>query len=177
MTIPASTDVAARLAAGTLDGTWTVESDASSVTLKTRSVWGLAKVNGVFSDVRGAATVLGDVVTGQILVGSASITTKNARRDKHLKSAEILSSSAYPDIVLALHAVQPTVTGLTANGTLTVRGQTRPISFPATITGESTITVTARLVVNRAEFGVDWNQFGMASMANELTVTAVFTRS
>ena len=36
--------------------------------------------------------------------------------------------------------------------------------------------LAAEVVVNRADFGMAWNQMGMASMNNTITIHAVFTR-
>jgi polyisoprenoid-binding protein YceI len=63
-------------------------------------------------------------------------------------------------------------------GTLTVRDRTRPVSFDAAVStvdvGE--VWLDAELEVNRCDFGLRWNQLGMASMNNTITVHAVFTR-
>jgi polyisoprenoid-binding protein YceI len=58
-----------------------------------------------------------------------------------------------------------------------VRGRTRPLSFAAASSvhgGE--IWLDAEVRINRADFGLTWNQRGMASMHNTLTIHAVFTR-
>ena len=63
-------------------------------------------------------------------------------------------------------------------GTLTVRDCARPLSFEAApsaaIDGE--IWLDAEVRVNRADFGLTWNQMGMASMDSTLAVHDVFTR-
>ena len=63
-------------------------------------------------------------------------------------------------------------------GTLTVRGRTRPLSFDAVAAtqGDSEIRLDAEARINRADFGLTWNQLGLVSMHNTLTVHAVFTR-
>src|SRR5450755_3768486 len=78
--------LAAQLADGSLAGTWTLDPARSTVALKSKAMWGLSAVKGTFTDVTGAGAVspTGEV-TGQITVATASLDTKNARRDKHLR--------------------------------------------------------------------------------------------
>ena len=38
------------------------------------------------------------------------------------------------------------------------------------------VALDADVQVNRADFGLTWNQLGMASMNNTITVHAVFTK-
>jgi polyisoprenoid-binding protein YceI len=63
-------------------------------------------------------------------------------------------------------------------GQLTACGRTQPASLSAQVSrfdgGEAWLDGDLR--VNRADFGLTWNQMGMASMHNTITVHAVFTR-
>ena len=63
-------------------------------------------------------------------------------------------------------------------GTLTVRGRTRPASFAARVSvlDGTQLELDGELQVNRTDFGLTWNQLGMASVNNTITVHAVFTR-
>ncbi len=62
-------------------------------------------------------------------------------------------------------------------GSLAVRGRTRPVSFGAQVSSaDGEVTLDGEVQVNRADFGLTWNQMGMASMHNTITVHAVFTR-
>jgi polyisoprenoid-binding protein YceI len=74
--------------------------------------------------------------------------------------------------------MEPSGEGVTLSGTVTVRGQTRPISLPATVTasGPEEIVLDAQVEVDRSHFGLTWNRLGMASMNNTITVHMVFTK-
>ena len=63
-------------------------------------------------------------------------------------------------------------------GALTVRDRTRPLSFDtaASVRGNGEVWLGAEVHVNRADFGLTWNQLGMASMNNILGIHAVFIR-
>jgi polyisoprenoid-binding protein YceI len=147
--------------------------------LRSKSMWGLAKVTGVFREAsgEGAVSAAGDV-TGTITVVAASVDTKNGKRDTHLRSADFFEVDKYPDITVAVQSVESAGEGVTVTGTLTVRGQSRPLSFPATVSGfdSDELSLDGEARVNRAEFGLTWNQLGMASMDNMITVHLVFTR-
>jgi polyisoprenoid-binding protein YceI len=129
--------------------------------------------------VSGSGTVSPDgEVSGTVMVAAASIDTNNTRRDTHLRSADFFDSGNTPDITFTADGARPSGQGVTLTGALTVRGRTRPLSFDAatSVTGDGEICLDAEARVNRADFGLTWNQVGMASMHNILTIHAVFTR-
>jgi polyisoprenoid-binding protein YceI len=169
----------ARLKDGALAGEWVLDPRKSSIRLKSRSIWGLAPVNGVFREVSGNGTVSPDgEVSGTVTAAAASIDTKNTRRDTHLRSADFFDSGNNPDITFTADGIRPSGQGVAVTGALTVRDRTRPVSFDAaaSVQGDSEIWLDAEVHINRAGFGLTWNQMGMASMNNTLTIDAVFTQ-
>ena len=171
-------EVRAVLADGALAGEWVLDPRNSSIRLKSRSM-GLVPVNGVFREVSGNGTIAADgEVSGAIRVAAASIDTKNARRDAHLRSADFFDSGNHPDITFTADGIQASGPGVAVTGVLTVRGRSRPLSFDAaaSIQGDGGIWLDAEVHVNRADFGLTWNRMGMVSMNNTLTIHAVFTR-
>ena len=181
MTAPSSqTTLAAQLAEGSLAGNWTLDPAQSTVALKSKSMWGLVPVKGTFTEVEGAGTVspTGDV-TGQITVAAASVDTKNARRDKHLRSKDFFLAEEHPLITFAVAKFTPAADGVTVEGTLTVRGRTNPVTFTAAATQgtDGAVALDAEIEVDRSKYGLTWNQLGMSSMHNTITIHAVFTRS
>jgi polyisoprenoid-binding protein YceI len=169
----------AQLTAGALAGSWTLDQARSTATLKSKSVWGLVPVKGTFKTLEGAGTVspTGEV-TGRIEVGAGSLETKNARRDNHLRSEDFFHAEKYPAITFTLDKVTLAGDGLTVEGTLTVREASRPITFPATATlaADGEVALDATVEVDRSQHGLTWNQLGMASMKNTVTIHAVFTK-
>jgi len=162
-----------------LTGTWTLDATKSTVGLRSKSMWGLAPVKGVFRQVSGQGTVspAGDV-SGTVTVGAASIDTKVKKRDTHLRSADFFDSDTHPDITFTVNQAQPSGQGVTVSGGLTVRDRTKPVTFDATVSAVSDgeIALDAEVPVDRSDFGLTWNQMGMASMHNTITVHAVFTK-
>jgi len=173
-----ASEVRALLEDGALAGAWVLDPRKSSIRLKSRSM-GLVPVNGIFRDVSGNGIISPDgEVSGTVRVGAASIDTKNAKRDTHLRSADFFDSGNNPDITFTADGIQASGPAVTVTGTLTVRGRTRPLSFDAaaSVQADDGIWLDAEVHVNRADFGLTWNRMGMVSMNNTLTIHAVFTR-
>jgi polyisoprenoid-binding protein YceI len=168
---------------GQLAGSWTLDPSRSQVRLRSKSMWGLVSVKGVFTGVSGTGTVSpSGAVSGTIAVAAASIDTKNKKRDEHLRSADFFDAGNHPGITVSVDGISLSGTGAQVTGTLAVRDRTRPVSFEATVEAKvdavdgAEIWLDAEVQVNRADFGLTWNQMGMASMDNTITVHAVFTR-
>ena len=158
---------------------WSLDSSRSTVSLHNRSIWGLARVNGVFRQVTGGAAVspTGEV-TGAITVAAASIDTKNTRRDTHLRSVDFFHSDNYPHITFTADGIRPSGQGVTVTGTLSVRDRARPLSFDgrAAVPADGEVWLDAEVQINRADFGLTWNLMGLVSMSNTLTIHAVFNK-
>jgi polyisoprenoid-binding protein YceI len=182
MTTPAPPTPAAlqtQLASGSLAGTWTLDPARSTATLRSKSLWGLAPVKGVFRELAGGGTVSPEgSVTGRLELATGALDTKNSKRDTHLRSDDFFLTEKYPAITFTLDSLAPAGDGVTVSGQLTVRERSQPISFPAAVTlagGE--VVLDATVHVDRSDFGLTWNQLGMASMKNTIAIHAVLARS
>src|SRR5258708_158971 len=164
---------------GKLAGSWALDAAASEIGLKSKSMWGMVSVKGVFRQVTGTGTVsaAGDV-TGTVTVAAGSVDTKIKKRDEHLRSADFFDVANYPDFTFAAEQVTPSGEGVTVTGTLTVRDRTRPVSLAARVSGfdGAKVELDGEIQVNRTDFGLTWNQLGMMSVHNTVTVHAVFIR-
>ena len=111
-------------------------------------------------------------------MGTASIDTRNTRRDVHLRSADFFDSDNSPDITFAASGVRPQGQGVVVAGALTIRGQTRPLSVETTVSvrGDGQIGLDAAIQINRADFGITWNALGLTSMHATVTIHATFVR-
>ena len=164
---------------GAVAGEWVLDPRRSSIRLKSKSIWGLVPVNGVFREVSGHGTVSPDgEASGTVTVAAASIDTRNTRRDTHLRSADIFDAGNHPHITFTADGIRPAGQGVAVTGTLTVRGRTRPVSFDAAASaqGGAEIRLDAEVRINRPDFGLTWKADGLASMISTLTIHAVFAR-
>jgi polyisoprenoid-binding protein YceI len=174
----ATSSLQAQLADGTLAGEWVLDPGRSSVRLKSK-VMGLIRVNGVFREVTGSGSVRPDgAVRGTLTVAAASIDTKNARRDKHLRSADFLDSGSHPDIAFTADGIRPDGQGAAIAGALTVCGRTRPLSVDAaaSVRDGGEVALKAAVRINQADFGMTWNPLGLLSRHSILSINATFIR-
>jgi len=175
-----ASEAQALLADGKLAGSWALDGARSSVGLRTKSVWGMVKVKGVFSQVSGAAVISpAGEATGTITVAAASIDTGMKKRDDHLRSADFFDAAKYPDITFSAASVALSDESAVVSGTLTVRDQTRPVTVNGTVSahGQDEISLDAELPVNRGHHGLSFNQLGMMSLDNIITIHAVFAKA
>ena len=107
----------------------------SAVTFSHKTIWGLVSVRGGFSDLSGTAEILADgSAHGQLEIGTASLNTKNRKRDEHLRSADFFHAAAHPKIIVDVtQAATSDGSTVQASGTLTVAGRTRPLTLTAKI--------------------------------------------
>ncbi|GLW48224.1 hypothetical protein Stsp02_38860 [Streptomyces sp. NBRC 14336] len=161
-------------------GLWQLDPTATTVALKHRTMWGLVTVKGTFTGVAGQGEVRPDgTAVGQVTLDAASLDTKNAKRDEHLRSAHFLDTANHPELTFAVRGAEAAADGtVRVDGQLTVRGVSRPVTVTARLAGAGadTVTLETEFTVDREEFGMTWNQLGM--MRGPATVTAAlrFTR-
>ncbi|MFI9275257.1 YceI family protein [Kitasatospora sp. NPDC052896] len=163
------------MTAAVKSGAFQLDRAGSTIAIRHKTMWGLVTVKGHFTTLSGGGEVRPDgTATGTITVGSASLDTKNAKRDTHLRSADFLAVEEFPEIVYEVREVTPRGdAAVEVNGSLTVRGTTRPLALTATVTeaGADTATLTTEFTVDRQEFGLTLNPAGM--MRGVTTVNAV----
>src|SRR3954468_3903898 len=79
-------------------GTWNVDPSHSSVEFQVKHM-GLATVKGFFGEFAGKLEVAEDgTVTADGTVEAASLNTRSAQRDEHLRSADFFDVENYPQL-------------------------------------------------------------------------------
>ncbi|MEW1859664.1 YceI family protein [Streptomyces sp. NPDC088194] len=163
-------------------GRWVLDPARSSVGFRSKTFWGLLTVKGTFGTVSGEGEVAPDGTgRGTLTIDAASLDTGNGKRDTHLRSADFFAVDEHPTIVFTAGSVTAPADGsgeVQVTGDLAVRGVSRPIAFPARVTLASPqeATLEADLPVDRAEFGITWNQLGMLLSPSTVVVTAHYRR-
>lgn len=104
--------------------------------------------------------------TVEVKVDAASINTRQADRDAHLRSPDFLDAEKYPQLVFRSKRVQRTGEN-TAKliGDLTIRDVTREITLDVTYEGKApspfgpfvTAGFSIRGKINRKDWGLTWN--------------------
>ncbi|GAB2868089.1 YceI family protein [Streptomyces deserti] len=162
-------------------GLWQLDTSASTVAVRHRTMWGLVTVKGTFAAVSGRGEVRPDgSAVGTLTLDVASLDTGSAKRDKHLRSADFFDADRHPEITFAARSAElRDGDQVHVVGQLTVRGISRPLSCTARLTEASAdgLTLDAEFSVDRAQFGMGWNQLGMIRGLTTVTTTLRFTRA
>ncbi len=161
-------------------GRWLLDPARSTVAIAHKTMWGMVTVKGTFTARTGHGEVREDgTASGTLILDAASINTKHAKRDKHLRSADFFHTDEYPSIVFTVKQAARAANGtVTVDGELTVGGLTRPLKFTAqaAVTGSDSVTLTGEVPVDRSRFGLTWNKLGMIRGLATVTLDTRFVR-
>ncbi|HEX4868624.1 MAG TPA: YceI family protein [Acidimicrobiales bacterium] len=151
----------------TLTGTYAIDPTHSRIGFVARHAM-VTKVRGSFNEFEGsgyfdAANPAASHLS--LTIQAASIDTRNADRDGHLKSNDFFDMETYPEITFTSTSVEPKGDDeYTVTGDLTIKGVTKPVSVDFELTGAATdpfgnhrIGLEGKTTVNRKDFGVNWN--------------------
>src|SRR5271166_1602555 len=102
-------------------GSYQLDPGTSAVTFTHKTMWGLMTVRGEFTDLTGTAEIKADgSAHGRLEVGTASVNTKNRKRDEHLRSADFFHAADHPKITVDVtQAATSDGNNVQATGTLT----------------------------------------------------------
>ena len=147
--------------------TFTVDASHTEVGFAVKHLM-ISTVRGRFADVQGEVSFdPSDLSTGtaSITINVASIDTKEAQRDGHLRSADFFEVEKYPTITFASRKIQ-NVSGSTFQlvGDLTIKGVTKEVVLDAENHGlqkdpwgGERAGFSATTAINREDFGLTWN--------------------
>ncbi|WP_328496687.1 YceI family protein [Streptomyces sp. NBC_00414] len=162
-------------------GQWQLDAVRSAIAIKHKTMWGMVTVKGTFRGVSGGGEVQPDgSAHGTVTLEAASLDTKNAKRDEHLRGADFFDAERHPNLVFVVRdAVVGPDDSVQISGELTVRGVSRPQVVTATVveSGADAVTLAAEFSVDRDQFGMGWNQLGMLRGLTTVTSTLRFTRT
>lgn len=146
---------------------WTIDAVHSNVEFSIRHLM-IATVKGRFSDVAGTV-VIDDADPTQseidVRIGVASIDTRVAQRDEHLRSADFFDVATFPTLTFKSRKVAVDDNRLTVTGDLTIRGVSREVVLDVTSHGQQKdpwggerAGFEATGKIKRSDFGLTWNQ-------------------
>lgn len=128
----------------------------------------IATVKGRFSGVEGVITADPADLTGARFEGRvdvATVDTRDAQRDEHLRSADFFDAEKFPHMTFTSTRVERTNDGdYRVAGHLTIRGVTREVVFHTVFEGQGKdpwgndrIGLSLETKISRKEFGLVWN--------------------
>lgn len=98
-------------------------------------------------------------------IKTASIDTGNADRDTHLKSPDFFDAEKHPEITFKSSKIEKSGDGYVATGMLTMRGVSKEIKLPFTLSGpvkdpwgNDRIGISASTTINRQDYGVSYSR-------------------
>jgi len=165
--------------------TWKIDPAHSVAEFKVKHMM-ISNVKGRFTGVSGALYLDENNVANsrvEASIDAGSISTGDAQRDGHLKSADFFDVEQYPTLTFRSTRVVPEGEGeLKATGELTIHGVTREVTFavegptaPAKDPwGNTRVALSAATKINRKDFGLTWNaalETGGILVGDEVTIT------
>lgn len=146
-------------------GTWNYDSAHSEVGFTVRHA-GITKVRGTFDQVEAQLAIAENVAesTVKATVQIASVSTNNADRDGHLRSADFFDAENHPAMTFESTSFDLSGEDLTVAGNLTIKGETRPVTFTGEFTGAvvdafdvTRAGASLSATISRKDFGITWN--------------------
>ncbi len=147
--------------------TWVIDPAHSSVEFAVKHMV-IATVRGRFArfdvdlDFNEAHPELSRV---EVRIEAASIDTRVADRDAHLRSADFLDADNHPFVTFKSKRIEPATPGVyRIVGDLTIRDVTREVALNTTFSGlamspwgTQVAAFSAEARINRSDFGLTWN--------------------
>ena len=184
----AATTIGLALAAGAAGAQpvkWAIDASHSSATFGVRHMM-VTTVRGQFNVLSGSVEVVGnDPTTAKVSVtiDAASIDTRDAKRDEHLRSADFFEVAKFPTLTFVSKKVERAANGkLAMTGDLTMRGVTRevvldlegPTAEVKDPWGNSRVGLIGTTTINRKDYGLTWNkalETGGLLVGEDVTIT------
>lgn len=126
------------------------------------------KVRGNFNDFTGTieADATAQTLTGAAaIIQTASIDTRNQKRDDHLRSADFFDVGNFPQISFKSKKISGNGADITVIGDLTIKGITKEVVLKGGFLGSTTdpwgnlrAGFEATGKINRRDFGLTWNK-------------------
>ena len=164
-----------------MSGVWNLVPARSAITFKIKNMWGMLNVKGRFTEFSGDGQLTGKgAVFGRLDIRAASVSTGIGRRDRHLRSADFFDVERFGEISVVVTAVHPTK-GRAADlrADFTIKGITAPLPLSVTITelDDASIRISGETKVDRSQFDLGWNKFGVMAATATAAADAVFARA
>ncbi|WP_091179656.1 YceI family protein [Paramicrobacterium humi] len=162
-------------------GTWKLDPTHSKVAFSVKHLM-ISKVRGTF-DVVDATVVTAENpadTTVEATIDVSSVNTNQADRDNHLRTNDFFKVDEFPTMTFRSTSYEVDGDDVTIEGELTLRGVTKPVTlkgeFGGVIVdgyGQTKAALEATTVINRMDFGVNWNaalEAGGFTLGEKVTV-------
>jgi polyisoprenoid-binding protein YceI len=162
-----------------LTGSWILDPSKTMIRFQT-SIVRVIKVKGTFRALEGQASVAANgTLNGSVVIDAASIDTKIAKRDNHLRGPDFFDVEKYPRMVFTVTGGHLTSAGLVELfGNLEIRGQTRALTLRADVRNSGgSLRFSSEVDIDRRDWGMSHAAQVRSSTKIHVDITAYFDRS
>lgn len=109
-------------------GTWRLDPDQTTITVTAKKL-GVFTVPATLTTSGGTIEIGSDhqVTRVEVVADAGSYTSRNAKRNDHIRGADFLDADNHPDLVFTAEQLKPTADGYQAAGSVTVKAETFPL--------------------------------------------------
>ena len=165
--------------------TWNLDAAHSTAEFKVKHMM-ISNVKGSFSGISGTLQLDETDYThskAEATIPVSSLTTGDAQRDGHLKSADFFDAEQFPAMTFKTANIDSTGgADYAVTGELTLKGVTKAVTFAVEDVsqpskdpwGNHRIGLTATTKINRKDFGLTWNaalETGGVLVGEDVTIT------
>ena len=147
--------------------TWNFDLSHSSVNFHVRHLM-VSKVHGRFAKWGGSLVIDNNDITKsrvEVTIETASVDTKEEKRDAHLRSADFFDTEKYPTMTfVSTNVTKKSDDELEVIGDLTIAGTTKSVKLSVESAGivkdpwgGTRAGFSAKTTINRKDFGLHWN--------------------
>ncbi len=146
-------------------GTWAIDRSHSRVGFTVRHMM-VSKVRGTFNDFTAEIVTAENPLESTVnaTVQMASIDTRDADRDQHLRTNDFFDVERHPTMTFRSTKLERAGSEYKLHGDLTIRGVTRPVVLDLEVGGvakdpwgNTRAGFTVSGTINRKDFGVNWS--------------------
>lgn len=149
---------------------WRIDPNRSDVEFRSRKVWGLVTVRGRFARYEGTMNLSAQPAI-EMTIDADSLDTKNALRDKHLRSADYFDVAHHPQIRFVSDSVTLDGERLKVHGQLNAAGHGIPLDVEGTLRfTESAAEVEVTAIADHRQLGMTFNPLGTMRSPSKLIV-------
>lgn len=154
---------------------YTINASASQLAWTGYAEVGSWAPSGTIQLVKGQLTRNGTQIrSATMTMDMTTIQHENGQLQTHLRDEAFFDATRFPTATFVLR----TLTGTTASGQLTLKGVTKPVSFPVVVSQAGNgLRVKGRAVIDRTQFGIRYNStnffadLGDQAIKNEFALT------
>ena len=157
-------------AADLASGSWRLDPDHSSVEFHVRHFYGLITVKGHFDRYQGSLALASEPAV-QLTIDANSLETNNAKRDKHLRSADFFDVEQTPEVRFASDSAVLEGDALRVHGKLQAAGKEVPLELDASVrAADGGLEIEAVTHADHRLLGMTWSPIGILRAPSKLIV-------